>query len=263
MSKDSNDKLVNNTESSDGENDKSSFIKDDSNSSNVVSQKKISNLKQFAIEKRIGITCIGIAVLIAILIIMIFLVFSKDDTDNSMAKYLDNMRTQEIIECDIEQVNFFFKSYYDALSEGNTTIIEGLYDDPSKANITTEVSEIVEKFDNIKVYVTKGLKDKELVAFVYNELKFPNIETLAPAVDTYYLSYNELNNSLKIITNMFTDPSIIKFINVVAKKEPVRSLLTNTNDKLNEALEADSQFKSLYLIMQSMTDNAEYKTPEE
>ncbi len=222
---------------------------------NTVPKKILSNFKLGSKKNRTGIICICLAILIIILVVMLYLIFSKDEKGNSMAKYLDGMRTQEVVVSDLEQVNYFFKTYYDALAAGNTTVIEGLYDEPSKANITTEVSKIVESFDNIKVYVTKGLEDNEIVAFVYNELKFPNINTLAPCVDTFYLKYNAFDNSLKIVTNMYTDASIIKFVNVVAKKDPVRSLLSSTNENLNNALEADGELKNLYLIMQSMTDN--------
>lgn len=233
---------------------------DELNTNTFNSKKAISNIKHVVKKNRAGIVCVGLAIVVAILVIMIFLVFSKDDKDNSMAKYLDTMRSQDVVECDIEQINFFFKAYYEALSGGNTTVLEGLYDDSSKVNITTEVSQIVESFNNIKVYVTKGLKDKEIVAFVYNELKFPNINTLAPAIDTYYLRYEPADNSLKIMASMYTDASIIKYINVVAKKDPVRSLLFDTNEKLNTALDSDKELKNLYLIMQSMTDNDESKT---
>lgn len=236
---------------------------ENNNSSNQDFVKKArKDAKKIKKEKKTVIISIVLAVLIAFLLVIVLMVISGDKQDNSIEQYLDRLRKQEVVECDIEMVNYFFKTYYDALSAGNTTIVEGLFDNPSKANVTTEVSKIVESYKNIKVYVTAGIKDNEIVAFVYNELKFKNIDTLAPAVDVFYLSYNKTDNALKIVTDMYTNGDIIRFINVAAQKEPVRSLLIQTNENLDKALDSDKELKNLVIIMQSMTNQASNSNQE-
>ena len=244
--------------------DESETEDSNNNSNKKFSLKKvIKDAKKSPQEKKTGIISIVLAVLIAVFLITILIVFASDKQDNSIEHYLDKLRNQEITQCNVEAVNYFFKTYYDALSAGNTTIVEGLFDNPAKANITTEISKIVESYNNIKVYVTAGINENEIVAFVYNELKFKNINTLAPAVDVFYLTYNAADNSLKIKSDMYTDADIIKFINVAAQKDPVRSLLSETNEKLNSALESDKELKNLFIIMQSMTNQANGETQEE
>ena len=177
----------------------------------------------------------------------------KEETPDT-SDYMDRIRNQEIRINDVTAVDAFFTAYYTALSSGNTTALETMYDDPSQVNITTEISTIVNQYDNFTVYVTRGIDENEYIAFVYNDIHFANIEATAPSVDSFYLRYDPEAAALKICSDMYTNPDKLKFMNLVSYRDPIRQLLADTNEKLSDALASNTDLNNLYIIMQSMAE---------
>ena len=133
-----------------------------------------------------------VALLIVAAVITGIVVYAQKDNNSGYSRnFMDQLRTQEIRLVEEEPANAFFRQYYDAMSAGDTTILEGMFDDPAKADVSAGVSTIVESYDNLAVYMTEGLEDNEYVAFVYNDVKFNNINTMAPSVDCFYLVMGE------------------------------------------------------------------------
>ena len=168
--------------------------------------------------------------------------------------YMDQLRNQEIAVTEDETINAFFRSYYDAMSAGDTTILEGMYDDPSKANVSAAISTIVENYDNLQVYTTKGREDDELAVFVSNDVKFHNINTTAPSVDCFYLIKGPEEGTYKICADMYQDADIIRFLRIASYLQPIRQLMADSDARLESALNSDKDLKNLYIVMQSMTD---------
>ena len=205
-------------------------------------------------------------ILLLILIIIVVVVLAAGGGAKKSARrgnYMDQIRNQEIKENDVAAINDFFVNYYTAVSSGNTTDLEAMFDDPSKANITTEVSTIVSQYDNFKVYVTPGIEENDIVAFVSYDIHFDNIEATAPSVDSFYLKYDSEQAALKICSDMYTDQEILKFMNLVSYREPIRSLLTDTNNRLSDALAGNKDLNNLYILMQSITESADYSEETE
>lgn len=200
-------------------------------------------------------------ILLLLLIIIIVVVLVAGGGAKKSARrgsFMDQIRNQEIKENDVAAIDDFFVNYYTAVSSGNTTDLEAMFDDPSKANITTEVSTIVSQYDNFKVYVTPGIEENDIVAFVSYDIHFDNIEATAPSVDSFYLKYDSEQAALKICSDMYTDQEILKFMNLVSYREPIRSLLTDTNNRLSDALAGNKDLNNLYILMQSITESADY-----
>lgn len=202
---------------------------------------------------------------VLLLIIVLIVLFANGSTLSSRknGNYMDRIRNQEIKVNDVAAIDDFFTAYYTALSSGNTTQLEGMFNDPSKANITTEISTIVSQYDNFKVYVTPGINESDIVAFVSNDIHFDNIDATAPSVDSFYLQYDKESSALKINADMYTDQDILKYMNLVSYREPVRSLLTDTNNRLSEALSGNKDLNNLYILMQSMTESADFNQDTE
>ncbi len=203
-----------------------------------------------------------ILVPMALIVVVVAIIALTPHTKKNKTNYMDQIRDQEIEESGSETINDFFSEYYKAMASGNTTILDAMFDEPSKAYVTTEVSQIVDGYDNLKVYVTKGINENSIVAFVYSDMHFANIDKTAPAVDSFYLNYYPEDGSLKINADMYTDEEILKYMNLVSYREPVRSLLDDTNKALDEALSSDKNLKNLYLLMQSMTTSVPYADSE-
>ena len=203
---------------------------------------------------------IVLLITIFLLLIVVLLLVATEGTNKYGIKknYMDQIRNQEIKLNDVDAIDHFFSAYYTAMASGNTTELERMFDDPSKAHITTEVSTIVNQYDNFKVYVTPGIREGDIVAFVSNDIHFANIDATAPSVDSFYLTYDPEEAALKIRTDMYTDQNILRFMNLVSYREPIRSLLFETNNRLSEALASNTDLNNLYVLMQSMMDASDY-----
>ncbi|MCF0141947.1 MAG: hypothetical protein HUJ75_01070 [Parasporobacterium sp.] len=191
-----------------------------------------------------------VTVLIAVLILGVGVKEAPGRSDNQ--KLMDQVRSKNVVKCHIDSINEFFDTYYRALSSGNTTVLEGLYDDPEHASISAEVAGIVDHYSDLTVYVTPGLEQNDVIAYVYNNIHFNNILQSAPAVDSFYLHLDPETNQIKIKSAMYTDPKINKMMLLVSYREPVRSLLQGTKDSLYGALENNVDLRNLYIIMSSM-----------
>ena len=183
----------------------------------------------------------------------------KKDSRN----YMDQLRNQEIAVTEDEAINTFFRTYYDALSAGDTTILEDMFDDPSKANVSAAISTIVESYENLQVYTTEGLEDNSLAVFVANDVKFHNISTMAPSVDCFYLVKDTASGTYLVHSDMYDDPDIIRFLRLASYLQPIRTLMTDSNARLESALNSDKDLKNLYIVMQSMTDAVLDESAEE
>ena len=207
-------------------------------------------------EHKLVVSILITAILIVIVLIALIVVPSNN-TAVENNNYMDQIRNQEIKVNDVDAIDDFFTNYYTALSSGNTTALESMFDDPTKVQITTEISTIVNKYDNIQVYVTPGINEGDIVAFVYNDIHFANIDAIAPSVDSFYLVYNEDEAALKICADMYTDQQILKYMNLVSYRDPIRTLLSDTNNSLSEALAGNKDLNNLYILMQSMAESAD------
>ena len=195
-----------------------------------------------------------VALLIVAAVITGIVVYAQKDKNSGYSRnFMDQLRMQEIRLVEDEPANAFFRQYYDAMSAGDTTILEGMFDNPAKADVSAEVSTIVESYDNLAVYMTEGLEENEYVAFVYNDVKFNNINTLAPSVDCFYLVMGE-DGMYKICWDMYQNVDKIRFLRLASYMMPIRQLLSDSDAALQNALNQDKDLKNLYIVMQSMTD---------
>ena len=192
--------------------------------------------------------------IIAAVAVGIVLCLLKEKKSAHSRNYMDQLRNQEITITEEEKINTFFRTYYDALSTGDTTILEGMFDDPSKANVSAAISTIVENYENIQVYITEGINENEYAVFVSNDIKFQNINMTAPSVDCYYLVKDAEEGTYLVHSEMYDDPEIIRFLRLVSYLQPIRTLMSDTDARLESALNSDKDLQNLYIVMQSMTD---------
>ena len=214
-------------------------------------------IAKFYREKAVPILVCVLAVLIVLLIFVLLLGGGKDSS--AVTKYqqwMIQLKNKDIAECPYDCINDFFDEYYTALCEGDTTTLEALVDDTESSNITTELSSIVESYSNITVYVTPGINEDEVLAFVAYDINFVNIESEAPAVDSFYIKTDTETNSIYIMTEMYTDADINAFMYLASYREPIRSLLSDTEEELNSILESDSELRNIYIIMNAMSEES-------
>ncbi len=174
------------------------------------------------------------------------------DTGNDRTM-MQIVREKKVAPCTLSTINDFFEDYYTAMSSGDTSVIESSYDDPSRAGYSVQISEIIDSYSDIEVYITTGLNDGEAAAFVVNNINFVNIDDPAPSVDSFYLSVSEDGTDIKIMTAMYESEDINEFLTLLAMRDPVRSVLQTTEDTLYGILESNEDLRNLYVVMNSYT----------
>lgn len=218
-------------------------------------RKFFDRISDFYKQKAVPILVCALAVLVVILVFVLLLGGGQDTV--SLTKYqlwMEQLRTKDIAKCQYEPINDFFDEYYQALSDGDTTALEAMVDDSEQAGITTELSSIVESYSDITVYITPGINTGEVLCFVAYSINFINIESAAPAVDSFYLKMDSETGTIYIMTAMYTDADINTFMYLASYREPVKSLLTDTESQLNSVLEDDSELRNIYIIMNAMAE---------
>ena len=221
----------------------------------------LKKIGQFYKKRKVPILICALAVLIVVLILALLLGagIEEDDEETKYEQWMRQLKSKDIMECDVDVINDFFDQYFLALSEGDTTTLEAMYDDPLNANITTELSSIVESYSDIEVYVTPGINSGEVAVFVHYYINFVNISSAAPAVDSFYIMMDSETDSVYILTSMYTDSDINTFLYLASYREPIRSLLSDTEEELNEKLEEDADLRNIYIIMSAMAEeDSEY-----
>ena len=245
-------------ESGPGENaDSESATIEKGTKKNPEKNKKNKTKKKQSFVRNRGLWLILAIVVVLILAIVVVLALRGENKEEVAENhFMDQIREQEVVETESPILQQFFNEYYEALAAGNTTKLESMYDDPSQVNITTEISSIVDSYDNFKIYETQGIEENTVVAFVYNDIHFKNMDATAPSVDSFYLWYDPETMSYKIDSWMYTNEDILKFMNLVSYREPIRSLLEETNEQLDEILSGNKELNNLYILMQSMAQAA-------
>ena len=225
----------------------------------ILSYRKVKKffkkLKRIYHQKKLPILITTLAVLIVILVFVLLIGPQEEEvTITKYQEWMKQLRSKDIVVCQVDTINDFFDEYYEALSEGDTTTLESLYDDPLSANITTELSSIVESYSDLTVYVTPGINSGEVAVFVHYYINFVNIESATPAVDSFYIMMDTELNSVYILTSMYTDADINTFLYLASYRNPIRDLLSDTEDELNVILEEDSELRNIYIIMNAMAE---------
>ena len=206
-------------------------------------------------KRAVPFLCVILGILIVILVYALVSGAGVDNTDDRTM--MERVRSKDVIECNISSINNFFYAYYSALASGEETVLNDSYDNPKEANIPTDLSTIVDKISNIKVYVTPGINQNEVAAFVSYDIYFDNISASAPSVDSYYLYVDSDAGTIKIMTDMYKDEDINSMLTLISYRNPIRTLLADTEADLYDILNENPDLRNLYVVMSSMTSNVD------
>lgn len=195
--------------------------------------------------------------LIAVIVIALVILSNKGTTVDDgyhNDNYMEKIQSLDIGENEDEAVSKFFTDYYNGLSSGDVEAIKNMFDKPNSAEVSDEVSTLVEAYNNLTIYTAPGISDKEMAVFIRNDVKFYNIDTLAPSVDCFYVTIDSKDGDMKIRSDMYKNADIIRYLTLCSYRDPIKTLLTDTNSALDSALNSDKELKNLYIVMQSMTN---------
>ena len=153
-------------------------------------------------------------------------------------------------------VNALVNQYFAAMTTGDTAAITAMKDTAAQEDLIKieKESAYIDEFDNIKVYTKPGPLTNSYVTFAYYEIKFKDINTLAPGLTTLYICPRE-DGSLYICDGDLDDNTTAYIKSVVAQDDVV-DLFSMVETKYAEAIDANAD-------LSSFMDNLSAKLDEE
>lgn len=155
-----------------------------------------------------------------------------------------------------QDVNGLINQYYTAYAAGDVDTIASLADPLSEneRGYISVFSQYVDGYQNVKCYTKQGLDAKSYLVSVYVEMKFKDVNTVAPGLDFFYVRTSEdgrlyIDNlysqyNLKIKENAL-DTSIQSLINVYENGEDVLALQQDVQKKYDQAVASDQQLADM------------------
>ena len=155
-----------------------------------------------------------------------------------------------------EDVNTLINQYYTAYGAGDTDTLQTIatpLSENEKSYISV-FSQYVDAYQNIKCYTKQGLDASSYLVSVYVEVKFKDVDTVAPGLDFFYVRTNDdgsvyIDNlysqyNLKIKENAL-DTSIQNLISEYEGSEDVNSLQKEVQDKYDTAVASDDKLSEM------------------
>ena len=202
----------------------------------------------------------SMAAVVVILIVPLVVSCGKKGTDETQEGEVTTQETQEDAQQNVAlpdytvkdvaleenayaDVNEFVNRYFTAMTNGDTQTIQTMQNDSQQKELLKieKESAYIDEFDNLKVYTKPGPLTPSYITFVYYEIKFSGIETLAPGLTTLYICSNE-DGSLYI--NSLLSDQDTEFIRQIVAQDDVVDLFSLVETKYAEAVDADANLKS-------------------
>lgn len=136
-----------------------------------------------------------------------------------------------------------FETYFNDLKAGDAAALgKIMVSAPDQETVSKEI-EYIEDYQNIRCYSRTGLLEGTYVVFVYYEVKFKNIDTLAPSMIREYVCTNE--DGALFINNGNVDGEIAAWLDEVQNSDSAAALVADVNNALASAAEADEKLSAL------------------
>lgn len=156
----------------------------------------------------------------------------------------------------IQKINELISNYYAAYADGNIDELKKIAM-PITANEESYInmfSEYVDSYENIKCYTKPGLDDKSYLVSPYIEIKFKDVDTLAPGLDFFYVSTNE--DGELYIDNLYSqfnlqneenqlDATVKALIDNFELEKDVVDLQKEVQQKYDEAVNSDEKLADM------------------
>ena len=159
------------------------------------------------------------------------------------------MPTYDLEENAYPEVNNVVRAYYDAQASGDMETISGLntyLNDIQKIKVE-ELSKYIESYPQLDVYTKPGLTENTYVAYVCSEVKFYDLDTTIPGMQTYYIGQDENGNYY--INNGTYDDTVSNYIKEVTLQDDVVDLNNKVVVAYNDLLAEDENLSEFLAYM--------------
>lgn len=162
--------------------------------------------------------------------------------------------TKEIVLKDAsKKVNKLIKNYLDAKLSAKKKDFKTLVNDTKLLDMDDieRKTKYIESYKNIKNYVTEGPEEGSYVVYAYHEIKFTGIDTLAPAMNEFYITTNKDGEPQIYLGSI--DEKTETYLDTVRNSDQVMELIYNVNDALEKAVKKDVALSEFYLKLEEST----------
>ena len=138
------------------------------------------------------------------------------------------------------EVNSLVKQYYQALVDGDMETINSIknFTDEEEELKIVKKSEFIEGYPNITVYTKKGPEEGSFVAYVQYDVKFFNIDTTAPGLNTLYICMDE-EGKYYINANEL-DEKVVEYLKTISVQNDVVDLFNTVQVAYNDVKTEDA-----------------------
>lgn len=150
----------------------------------------------------------------------------------------------------------FIKDYYQARATGDAELLNQLYgiDGLSVTQLESEKtrmrsnSKYLRNFDNIVTYTADGLAENEWLVYSTCDMHFHSVETTAPMIMWCYVVKQE-DGTLLLQNPEELSAEVLQYVERVNRSQEVRSLASDINVRLKEALTSDTELNAIYGVL--------------
>lgn len=235
----------------------------------------IEDVKTF-ITEHYQYFAVGVLFVVLIIVLAVFSINKKKDADKASTEQAtevaqDSLGTEPIpvpegakLEQNAyEDINSFFNEYYAAVAEGDTDKMAEMgntLDEEDKAKLQVKAG-YTEDYENMSCYTKPGPEPDSYIVFVYYEIKYKNIDSLAPGLSTFYLCTNaDGSYYLKDIGSL---PQNMKdYITEVANQSDVQNLLAEVDKLYATNTSSDPTLAAFMDSLQTKSESAAAKVRE-
>lgn len=162
------------------------------------------------------------------------------------------------------EVNALVNSYYAAMASSDIEALKQIVNslDEEEQNKIVQKREYIEGYNNIVCYSKIGPVENSYIIFAYYDIKFINIDTMAPGLELLYI-YTDDSGKMYIY-NGELDPETDAYVSTISGEEDVVNLFNTVNTKYQEVQAADPDLKAFVEQLNSVASTPQQEnTPEE
>lgn len=169
----------------------------------------------------------------------------------------ENQPEEQILKKDsVPEILDLMKDYYQARAAGDAELLNKLYGIEGLSVIQLESektrmrsnSKYLRSFDNIVTYIADGLSEKEWLVYSTCDMHFHSVDTAAPMIMWCYVVQQE-NGSFLIQKQEDLSADVQHYVEVVSRSQEVRSLASDINVRLKDALTSDTELNAIYGVL--------------
>ncbi len=154
-----------------------------------------------------------------------------------------------------EDINKLIKNYLNAKLSKNIDKFKPLVNNVDYIDLTDieRKTKYIEAYKNITCYTKKGPEEGSFIVYVYHEVKFTSIDSLAPGMNEFYVKKDGNGDSYIYLGEI--DDETEQYLNDVRDSDEVMNLIYDVNEKLQQVVKNDSGLGEFYLKLEESAQN--------